>query len=424
MVAQYDHRAKAYTAGRGRAAEWEDLPFGRTDKRIQPQWYLRHDQVPSKLASRVAQFRACFCKVVSPTNERTLIATLIPPNVLCGDSVPTVLFEPEGFNWFYPFWIGIANSYSMDFIVRMKVALNLTMTVMDSLPFPRPSREDPRVRSIVERSMRLLCTSPEMIVFWNTLAEEGWVPATQTLADVPGEMDEEERLRLQAEIDAIVAHDFFELTRPELEYLLATFPTQQRYQLEKYGEFRARRLVLETYDAIAQATGTGEANGTRLNPPLVSPRIARAMKPLAAAQVQRGKVVAYLTLLLHVWKKPVTRDALEPSLIFMLNDKIRGAVLEQQSVAQISARTVSGEIVKGLNGLLPALNTNGAIVLENVHGRQTIRLGVNAGAVDSAPQTDRQRAEEAVKATQALGEDRAMTYLDAIGEARYDIVHA
>jgi hypothetical protein len=196
-------------------------------------------------------YRSCFCKVVGPTNERTLIATLIPPNVLCGDSVPTILFEPRGFDWFHPFWMAIANTYAMDFIARTKVALNLTMTVMDSLPFPRPERDDPRVRPIVELSMRLLCTGPEMVPFWTHLAGEGWVPATSTRTEIPGELNEQGRLQLRAEIDAIAARDFFSLTRTELEYILSTFPTQQRYQEAQYGEFRSRRLILESYDVIS-----------------------------------------------------------------------------------------------------------------------------------------------------------------------------
>jgi hypothetical protein len=126
----------------------------------------------------------------------------------------------------------------MDFIARTKVALNLTMT----------ARDDHRVRSIIERALPLLCTGPEMVPFWNQLAEENWIAKPISTSLIPGELDEEIRLQLRAEIDAIVARDFFSLTRPELEYILTTFPTQQRYQEQKYGEFRSRRLILEAFE--------------------------------------------------------------------------------------------------------------------------------------------------------------------------------
>jgi hypothetical protein len=34
-------------------------------------------------------------------------------------------------------WLGVANSFALDFLARKKAALNLTLTIMDSLPLPR-----------------------------------------------------------------------------------------------------------------------------------------------------------------------------------------------------------------------------------------------------------------------------------------------
>jgi len=236
--------------------------------------------------------------------------------------------------------------------------------------------------------------------------------------------DEARRFQIRCELDAAFFH-LYGIARNDVDYIMDTFPIVRRKDEQKYnGDYRTKRAILAIYDAMAEAVKTGQAYHTSLNPPPADPRVAQPAKPVTAAQVQRGKVVAYLTLLLHAWTKPVTREALEPSLIFMLNDKLRSAVLGKQFAAHASARTSSGEIVNGLEGLLAALHANGAMVVENVHGRQTIRLGANAAAIDSVPQADRQRAEEAVKATGVLGEDRAMTYFDGIGEARYDVVHA
>jgi len=89
-----------------------------------------------------------------------------------------------------------------------------------------------------------------MIPLWNRLATEGWVTVTSSTTEIPGELDDAARLQIRAEIDAIVARDLFALTRPELEYILTTFPTQQRYQKEKYGEFRSRRLILEAFEQV------------------------------------------------------------------------------------------------------------------------------------------------------------------------------
>lgn len=250
MVNQFDHRAKGYRSGRGRAADWEDLHFESPGKSIQPQWYIPREKIPDKCIGRMSRYRVGFCDVASPTNERTLVSTLVPQMVLCGHSVPTIVLDSDdAADWQYPFWVAIANSYVMDFVARTKVSLHMTFSSLDSLPFPRLDRSDPRVSALVSRCLRLSCTGPEMISFWNRLAAEGWVPATSTSTEIPGEFDSEARLQLGAEIDAIVARDLFEL-RHELDYVLTTFPTQQRYQRGRYGEFWSRRLILEAFQQV------------------------------------------------------------------------------------------------------------------------------------------------------------------------------
>lgn len=273
MVDQFDYCAKGYRNGRGRAARWEDLPFSRPEKSIQPQWYIPRERVPEKCVERMANYRIGFCDVASPTNERTLVASLIPAGVLCGHSVPTILFEADNEDWHYPFWISVANSYAIDFVARMKVSLHMTFSILDSLPFPGLERHDPRVSALVSRCLRLSCTGPEMTPFWNQLAADGWVPATTSPTQIPGELEEEARLQIRAEIDATVAHDVFELTRSEVEYILSTFPTQQRHQEEKYGEFRSRRVILEIYDAMQESICTGQPYETRLDLPSAALRV-------------------------------------------------------------------------------------------------------------------------------------------------------
>jgi hypothetical protein len=41
---------------------------------------------------------------------------------------------------------------------------------------------------------------------------------------------------------------------------------------EKHGEYRTKRVILEIYDAMADAIRTGRPYQTRLNPPPADPR--------------------------------------------------------------------------------------------------------------------------------------------------------
>ncbi|MGO9584418.1 MAG: Eco57I restriction-modification methylase domain-containing protein [Acidimicrobiales bacterium] len=253
MVDQFDYRAKAYRSGRGRSAKWDELPFGDPAKAIVPQWRLPADRIPDKLGDRTTHYRVGWCDVTAPRNERSLIAALIPPNVICGHKVPTLTF-PDGFEWAYMSWLAVANSFCMDYLARKKVALSMSMTVLDSLPFPRLPIDHPVTDRLARLALRLTCTGPEMDAYWNSMAKYGWCEPVGEGTTPPGYVDQDLRAAAQAEIDAIVAHELFDLSSEELASVLATFPVlRRREEKQCNGEFVTKRLVLEQYDLLDNA---------------------------------------------------------------------------------------------------------------------------------------------------------------------------
>jgi hypothetical protein len=268
MVAAYDYRAKGYRSGRGRKAEWVDLAFADPSKTIQPQWFVDSQRIPDKVLTRYQQYRIGFCDVASPTNERTLVATLIPPGVLCGHKVPTIEFK-SGAGWSYAAWLAVANSFTLDFLARKKVSLSMTYTILDSLPFPRLSADDPRVRFLVARVARLVCCGPEMSGYWDHLVTGGWIDGPPSDRRVLGTLDEERRLITACELDAFVARELFGLTRDELAYVLDTFPIVEKRDRKAHGEYRTKRVILQIYDALVIATHSGKPYET--NPDLLRP---------------------------------------------------------------------------------------------------------------------------------------------------------
>ena len=264
MVDLFDHRAKGYRSGRGRAAVWEELPFGQSGKSIQPQWYIAPSRIPEKTAERVQRYRIGFCDVASATNVRSLVATIIPPNFICGHKIPTITFHsqpievyaPEAaYEWAYPVWTCVANSFVMDFLVRKKVSLSMTYTILDSLPFPRLTPDHELTRKLLPLGLRLTCTSPEMAGFWDAMAEQGWVDPIAEGSTPPGFTDPELRLDARAQIDAIVAKEIYGLSRDEVDYVLETFRIAKEYDIDKYGDYRTKMLILEHYDAMPVGPG-------------------------------------------------------------------------------------------------------------------------------------------------------------------------
>src|SRR5690606_27242146 len=155
MVDQYDHRAKAYRSGRGRAAVWESLEFSSGGKAIIPQWRVPPGNVPSKVGDRVNRYRVAFCDVTAPRNERSLIAALVPPGVICGHSVPTFTYGSAVSDWRYLVFLAVANSFVADYIIRKRVTLHVTFSILDALPLPRLSPEHPVVGQVAPLALRL-----------------------------------------------------------------------------------------------------------------------------------------------------------------------------------------------------------------------------------------------------------------------------
>lgn len=257
MVSHYDHRAKGYRSGRGRSAVWEELPFG-VFKSIQPQWRIHENAIPDKLGYRPLSYRIGICDVASPTNERSLVAAILPRRVVAGHTLPTLTFivdRGEGVvdddGAIELAWMAAANSHAVDYLARQKIGLHMSFTILDSLPFPRPPITDPALAFIAPRVLRLTCTGPEMNDYWNAMAAAGqWVDPIPRDAPPPGATDDTERRTLMAELDAFVARVFYGLTWAELDHILSTFPIVEKRDRATFGDYRTRELIRHAYDRI------------------------------------------------------------------------------------------------------------------------------------------------------------------------------
>ncbi|MFN3252316.1 Eco57I restriction-modification methylase domain-containing protein [Roseibium album] len=256
MIDAYDYRAKGYVSGRGRSAVWEDYPFWSPGKRVQPQWRIVEDQIPEKLGERVYRYRAVFGDVASPTNQRSLIAALLPDSIVSGHTVPTVEFSGRDIRYLL-LWIGVANSCAMDFLVRTKVSLHMSYTIMDSLPFPRDFAGTPSAAAIANRVCRLCAVGDEMNAFRSHAVKKGILEAPEAFVESP-----DERAIVAAEIDALVARDVYGLSKQELLYILdpenilgpdcgvETFKALRNAELREFKEFRTQRLIQEAWERV------------------------------------------------------------------------------------------------------------------------------------------------------------------------------
>jgi hypothetical protein len=82
----------------------------------------------------------------------------------------------------------------------------------------------------------------------------------------PFRWDEERRSAMRAELDAAFFH-LYGVERDDVDYIMETFPIVKRKDEQHYGSFRTKELILEVYDAMAEATRTGKPYQTILDPP-------------------------------------------------------------------------------------------------------------------------------------------------------------
>jgi hypothetical protein len=160
-------------------------------------------------------YRLGFRKIASSTNERTMIATVIPPS-LCSENLQTVkMLDDQGkqiVSYKEIIYLGaIFNSFTYDYILRSKVSANINFFFVYSNQVPRLKEGDRYFEEIVERSAKLICTTPE----FKELAENVGIKE--------GITEEQERAKIRAELDGIIAH-LYGLTEAEFTHILSTFP--------------------------------------------------------------------------------------------------------------------------------------------------------------------------------------------------------
>lgn len=183
-----------------------------------PQFWLeennaRQELKPSRDGYDYETYRLGYRAVASSTNEYSLISTVLPSRVLCGNSLITT--RREGISSEILLVVAtFFNSFAGNWMIRQKVTTNINMFYVYQLPVPRLTAVDPECQPIMKAAARLICTTPE----FDDLAR-----AADLRGHQDGVTDESGRAALRAELDARVAH-LYGLTEAEFIHILGTFP--------------------------------------------------------------------------------------------------------------------------------------------------------------------------------------------------------
>lgn len=215
-------------------------------------------------ARAAGYFRLAFRRQASSTNERTVIATIIPPRWLLFDSALPERDPQLRPNWRALALVAAVNAFPFDWIVRQLVSANVTFNFLDTVPLPLTAVERP----LLAHASLLLCAEDAR---FEALVREQLDGRADDWRPLEGS---EERWRLRAAVDAVVAREYG-LDRVQYAALLGSFnhrsfPASERLCLEAYDELV--RVGIDVFSrqadpfsdvplvtALPQATTTGSA---------------------------------------------------------------------------------------------------------------------------------------------------------------------
>jgi hypothetical protein len=137
MVHQHRFGAKRYVSGSGRRALW--VPTSPSDSQLRPQFWFPLSAMSRQAAARLGQPRLGFCDITGQTNERSMLAAIIPAGVICGNKVPTIRFPKAEQDGASQLNLGAAvlNSLPFDWFLRRIITTTVNYFLLTSVPLPR-----------------------------------------------------------------------------------------------------------------------------------------------------------------------------------------------------------------------------------------------------------------------------------------------
>lgn len=231
MVQAHRFGVKGHVSGTGRSALWEAYAIG--GSRLSPQFWIRPSDMPRANQHRADVLRVGFCDIAGQTNERSLMASLIPEGVVCGNKVPTILFPDDPSEERLLVWVSIANSFVFDWMLRRVLTTTVNYFLLQSVPMPKLAKDGLPWKRLVSAAREL-----------HTLDSAG---ATQETY--------ERMAQLRGEIDAEVAVAYG-LDLKDMELVLQDFPILDRGQMGLPGEAKSTITRDSVLAAMAKRTGS------------------------------------------------------------------------------------------------------------------------------------------------------------------------
>ena len=270
MIHHFDHRFGTYEAqseaqaNQGKLPELDHVAHADPGRVTQPRYWVPEEEVATRLEDTWDRHWLLGWRDITGAGViRTVIACIIP-RAAVGNSFP--LMVPFSDPQLVANLCANMSSIPFDYCARQKGGgLHLNYFTMRQLPafhpgaYAMPAPWEPLVQIrdwLLPRVLELTFTAWNLKAFAEDCGDDG----------PPFIWDPERRFQLRCEIDAAFFH-LYGISRDDTAYILDTFPVLKRSEEREHGEYRTKRVVLETYDALAAAAAKGIPYDSPLGPP-------------------------------------------------------------------------------------------------------------------------------------------------------------
>ncbi len=215
-----------------------------------PEYWVGADFVRSKFPD-TPPFAIGFRLITNATNERTLIATIVPWAGY-GNSLPILIADSEEaaatFTDWAPLWAANFSSFAMDFVAKRKLqGTNMNWYILRQLPvitrdgYERQFGDRTAAELVRDHVLRLCYTARDLQPFAQTQGYDGELYV----------WDVEERRHLRARLDALYFL-LYGLERDDAAYILDSFPiTRDNDEQEHNGIYLTKELILGYMNALS-----------------------------------------------------------------------------------------------------------------------------------------------------------------------------
>ncbi len=153
--------------------------------------------------------RIAFRDITNRTNQRTVIACLVPPEVFIAHQAPYLLWS-RGDESDEAYLLGFLCSIPLDWFARCYVETHVSYFHFNPFPIPRPERDNPLWQRTVSLAGRLACP------------DERFAEWAEAVGTVHGPVAADEKEDMIHELDAVAAH-LYGLSERQLVHVFETF---------------------------------------------------------------------------------------------------------------------------------------------------------------------------------------------------------